>query len=155
MKISKHFVMQEFLPPIQYKNIMKLSTDEMRLKAFYKLIDRRIIDLAEYYRQFFGRAIIVNNWHSGGTYTLRGWRPRNSKIGAVNSMHKLGKAFDCDVQGWTAEEVRDRIVEQSEGKFQKQFYDAGLRRLEDDVSWVHSDIKEVENYKDKIYLFKP
>lgn len=149
MKISKHFVMQEFLPPIQYKYIMSFP-EEARQQMFNRLVDPKIVELAEFYREYFKVPIIVNNWHTGGTYTLRGWRPKNCPVGASNSMHKVGKAFDCDIQGLGAEQVRKIILSN-----QELFYKAGLRRIEDDVTWIHSDIKEVANYTNKIYKFKP
>lgn len=150
MKISKHFVMQEFLPEAEYLTIMKYENEELRLKAFYSLIDRRIVKLAEFYREYFKVPVIINNWHTGGTYTLRGWRPKNCPIGAINSMHKQGKAFDCDIKGLNVQEVRKIIMLNEE-----LFYKAGLRRIESDVTWLHSDIKRVANYTNKIYKFKP
>ncbi len=151
MKVSNNFIMQEFIPPKEYATIMKLKTEQGRLKAFYKLVDKRIVELAQFYREFFKVPIIINNWHSGGTYTLRGMRPTSSKVGAKHSMHKSKPcgAFDCDVKGKTAEQVRDIIMDN-----QELFYSKGLRRLEDDVTWIHNDLK-ITNLKDKIYVFKP
>ena len=63
------------------------------------------------------------------------------------SAHIQGKAFDFDVKGMTAQQVRDWIV-----KSHKLF--PFKIRLEDGVSWVHLDtIWEEKN--PKVYLFKP
>ncbi len=145
MKISEHFLVQEFLTPNQYKAFSKNPTKE----AFYKLIHPSVVELAEFYRDFFDAPVIINNWHVGGTYTLRGLRPKNCDIGAKFSMHKVGKAFDCDIKGLTAEQVRD-IIESN----QELFYKKGLRRIENNVSWLHSDIKET-NLTNKILFFNP
>lgn len=134
MKISEHFVAQEFLPRATFNAIMKT---EDPLKEFFKLVNPKIIAVAEFYRNFFGVPIIVNNWHSGGTYEYRGWRPKNCKVGAKKSQHKLGNAFDCDVKGKSAESVRTIIL-----KNKGLFYANGVRRLENGVTWVHTDIKE-------------
>jgi len=145
---SQFFLAQEFLPPLQYKNILRLPEDK-REAAFYKLVNPKIVKLANFFREYFDAPVIINNWHSGGTYTLRGWRPKESKIGAKNSQHKIGCAFDCDVKGKSAEEVR-KIIQEN----QPLFYAKGLRRNENLVSWVHNDIKET-GQTDKIILFNP
>lgn len=149
MKLNKYFTIQEFLPPKEFERINKLKTDNEKLEAFYKLVNPKIVELATFYREFFKAPIIINNWSSKGSYTLRGWRPRETKIGAKFSEHKNGRAFDCDVKGLTAEEVRKIILEN-----EVLFYSKGLRRIENLVNWVHSDIKET-NLINKIMVFNP
>lgn len=51
MKISEHFVAQEFLPRATFNAIMK---EEDPLKEFFKLVNPKIIAVAEFYRNFFG-----------------------------------------------------------------------------------------------------
>ena len=141
--------MQEFIPPKEYGEINKLKTNEEKLNAFYKLINPKIIELAVFYREYFKKPIVINNWHTGGTYTLRGWRPRNTKIGAKFSEHKNGNAFDCDVKGLSPNQVRKIILTD-----QNLFFSKGLRRVESLVNWVHSDIKET-NLTNKVLFFNP
>lgn len=63
------------------------------------------------------------------------------------SAHIQGRAFDFDVKGMTAQEVRDWIVA-NENLFPFKI------RLEDGVTWVHmDDIDEEKN--PKVYLFNP
>ena len=63
------------------------------------------------------------------------------------SAHILGRAFDFDVKGMTAQEVRDWIVDNAD------LFPFKIR-LEDGVSWVHlDDIDEEKN--PKVYLFNP
>ena len=81
MKLNKYFEMQEFLPPDEYKLV---SESENPLKAFYSRMDKRIIDLAVFVREFFGKPVRVNTWQIGGQFSLRGWRPKTCKIGAIS-----------------------------------------------------------------------
>lgn len=63
------------------------------------------------------------------------------------SAHILGRAFDLDVQGMTAEEVRDWIEENAD------LFPFKIR-LEDGVTWVHIDTIDEEK-NPKIYRFLP
>lgn len=146
MKVSKNFNMTEFLTPEDFKKVMQ-TKDPM--KTFYSLVDPKIVELAQFYRDFFKAEIIINNWSYGGTYTLRGKRPKNTTVGASNSQHKIGRAFDCDVKGLTAEQVR-QIIKQNKNLF----FSKGLRRVENNVNWVHSDIKETKLINE-IKFFNP
>ncbi len=142
--------MQEFLPPAEYDKIIKLKEDE-RLNSFYKLIDSNIIKIATFLRKLFGKPMIINNWYTGGTYTLRGWRPKNCPIGAKFSMHKKGKAFDFDIVGLTDNQVKEIVI-----KNEKELYKLGVRRMEsreDAGTWCHLDTLDVKGITDKIYIF--
>jgi len=149
ISVSKHFKACEFLPPAQHKLVMAKKTDTEKLAAFYMYISTALVEYAEKVRVHFGVSMTINNWNSGGSYTLRGWRPRNTSVGAKNSMHKVGCAIDYDIKGLTAERVREMIKSD-----QKLFYSYGLRRVENGVSWVHNDIKPTEA-KDVILFFNP
>lgn len=150
MKINKYFDIREFIPESEYNKIMKLSEDD-RLNAFYKLVNPKIIEIATYIRELFGKPMVINNWHTGGTYSLRGWRPANTKIGAKKSMHKKGKAFDFDIKGLSDDVVKDTII-----KHEKELYKIGVRRMEsreDAGTWCHLDIQPVKGFINKIYVF--
>jgi len=146
MKISENFEIEEFLTPEDYKIV---SSSKDPYTEFYKLVDPKIVDLAIFYREFFGKQIIINNWLYKGTYTLRGKKPFNATVGAEYSQHKIGRAFDCDVKGLSSSQVR-KIIKNN----QALFYSKGLRRVENGVTWLHSDIKETKLIN-KIYFFNP
>lgn len=97
-------------------------------------------------RALIGLPITVNNWHIGGQFNNRGLRTQDCKVGAKNSAHKKGLAFDIDVKGMKAEEVRQFILaHQKELPF--------ITRLESDVNWCHFDC--VYTGKNQITMFKP
>ena len=99
-------------------------------------------------RSFFGVPITVNNWHEGGSFQYRGFRPRSCTVGAEYSQHRLGNAFDCDIAGITADEARKRILDKQDDL--KLMY---ITRLEDDVNWLHFDLANVAH--DGIQVIKP
>ena len=128
MWISRNFKLQEFVGPEIYAN--------MGVKAL-QLIDFRIVELAQFIRDFFDTSMTINNWHTGNTYTERGLRDFNSPTGAKYSQHKFGRAIDFTLEGFTAEQVRSVIL-----KNKKAFMDAGLTTIEADTpTWVHCDIR--------------
>jgi uncharacterized protein YcbK (DUF882 family) len=118
--IPKHFSWHELVPSAEYKNY------------WLYLIDDRILMSLDAIREHYKRPVIVNNWHSGGTFTLRGLRPMNSVVGAKYSQHKFGRAADFDVLGIPAEQVRNDI---RSGLFPL------ITCIEKDVNWVHVDVR--------------
>jgi hypothetical protein len=58
-------------------------------------------------------------------------------------------AFDFDVKGMTAANVRKEILEKCNDHRLVR-----IMRMEADVGWVHADIGQVPNGKSRIYLFK-
>lgn len=131
-----HFIIEELVS----KELFKLKTEE----ELWKLFSPEILESLAFIREKLGKRITVNNWHKGGVFNNRGFRPKNCKIGAKNSAHKEGKAIDFDVEDMTAEEVRDWLIEnQDELPYPL--------RYEKDVSWVHIDTRN--NTNEKLYGF--
>jgi len=142
MKVSEHFDIREFVSKATWE---RNGVDSI------KLIDKRLIDLAEFYRKYFGSAVTINNWHTGGNFQNRGFRDFDSNVGGKTSMHRTGQAFDCNIKGYTIADLHKAI-----SKDQNSFYNAGLRRIEDikdAPTWLHSDLKDVGLFG-KIYIFK-
>lgn len=142
MEFSKHFKIQELVPPTIY-NIWGE-------RSIY-FIDRRLVILADFMRDFFGAPITINNWHTGGTLRFCGYRPPDTKTGGFLSQHKFGRAIDLDVQGMASQKVYETII-----KNEKQFMIAGLTTMEDINStptWNHLDIRWTEN--NFIQIVKP
>lgn len=141
MNISQHFDIREFVSP---------ETWERNGPDSIKFIDPKLIDLAEFMRKYFGASVIINNWHTGGNFKNRGFRDFDSKVGGFTSQHRQGKAFDCNIKGFTIAELHKAIK-----KDERAFYAAGLRRIEDikdAPTWLHCDIKDgIDN---KIVVFR-
>ena len=123
--ISKHFSVHEatYLP--QWN--LHYSPSEEEQSEIVKLAE--ILDVV---REFLDKPMNVHVWIRP---TVDGKGDYNALVGgASHSAHKYGKAADFDVEGMTAQDVRDSIRDKLE--------EWGLR-CEDQVSWVHLDTQEV------------
>jgi len=128
MKVSKNFWLQEFLPPDLY---------EMSPQSGIWMIDRRIINIAQFIRERYGKPVTINNWHSGGQYKESGFRNPFTKTGALLSQHKFGRAIDAKIDGLHPEEIREDIRQNY-----ALFRVVGLTTIEVDTpTWVHMDCR--------------
>jgi hypothetical protein len=132
-----HFKIYELVPP----ELITLPEDYL-----WGLFDENLLRVIDRLREDLGKPITINTWKNKGEFSLRGFRPKNSKVGAINSPHKKGKALDFDVKGMNAQEVRDYIV-----KHQTKYPE--IKRMEKDVTWVHIDT--IPQGKIPLYLFNP
>lgn len=121
--IPKHFKPQEFLPNENYD---------------LSVMDDRILELADLVRELLGVPCTIN----ANGRTLCGFRPKDCKIGAPKSQHKLGKAVDLHPIGMTADDGRTII---------RKAVDAGglvnLGGVELGVNWIHIDCRDRINGK--------
>ena len=136
----KHFQLYE---------IVDRKTFETKGNAALALFNIEALIALDDLREFFGKNITVNNWHSGGPMQWRGLRTEACKIGAKASQHRKGNAFDCSVQGYTAQEARAEIIAHQNDPLLSR-----IMRIEDGVSWLHFDLGIPPKGKDRIYLFK-
>lgn len=134
---SKHFNLKELVSREVYDQYGKEA---------WKLFDQRAIDTIDFIRDELDLPITVNNWSWGGDYQLRGYRPERCHIGAANSAHKQGMAFDFDVKGMTADDVRQWLKD-NESKLPYPI------RCEAGVNWVHIDTRAKQGHK--LYFFNP
>lgn len=142
IRISTNFFLDEFIDPITY------STYGASSRWF---IDKEIVELAQFYRNYFKKPVVINNWANGGQYKESGHRRPESETGAELSQHKRGSAFDCRIVGMHPDEVRTEIL-----KNEKTFMEAGLTTLEHGdyaPTWVHSDRRWTN--MDKILIVRP
>lgn len=141
----KWFQLYELLPPeaFSYED-MTLPKD--RQPGWYKLDERLLITL-DVIREIIGKPLICNTWFQNGSRRDSGFRTFGCKIGAQKSMHKEGKAADLVCPDYTAEQMRQMIVENQD----KLPYPI---RIEKDVTWLHIDVKDIDYKGKKIYFFK-
>jgi len=137
---STHFSLEELVDRDTFGTLGEKAWELLHPKAIIAL---------DGIREFFGLPVTVNNWVFGGTMQYRGYRPAHCGIGAPQSYHRRGMAFDFDVKGLGAETVRERIVEAKDHPLLHL-----IQRMEAEVSWVHVDIGKVPEGKSRIYLFK-
>lgn len=129
-KISEHFDVREFVPPEIWNAFGENSQWFVRPE---------IVRLAEFIRNHFGKPMTINNWHTGGIFHYRGFRPRSCNEGAELSQHRICGAIDFNIEGLTDDEVYDEII-----KNEAAFMAAGLTTLEDKTitkGWTHGDMR--------------
>ena len=115
----------------------------------WELLHPQAVTAIDGIREFFGLPVTVNSWKWDGEFQYRGYRPPHCGIGAPQSYHRRGMAFDFDVKHYSAEKVRQMILEQQDSPLLRN-----IMRLEADVAWVHMDIGNIPRGRDRIYLFK-
>ena len=125
----KHFCIDEL---VDKHTLLSLGEENC-----WKLFDTKALKAIDQLREEFG-SVTINSWKWGGSSQWRGFRTQNCGIGASRSMHKVGKAFDLSFKNYTAEEVRKKI------KKNESFWTQYISRIENNVSWLHIDVKETE-----------
>src|SRR3990172_9184094 len=142
MKIGSFFVLQEFIPPVIYNKWGDRSI---------WFIDKRIFLLADFIRNRLGKAMTINNWHTGGSFSLRGFRPPETTTGGALSQHRFGRAIDFNIAGMTPQEIYKDITDHFD-----MYSKAGLTTVEDiafTTGWNHVDIRQIDS--DKLLIVKP
>lgn len=125
MKISKYFDLREFVPKEIYNQFGDKSI---------RFINPVLPKLCDYFREYFGKSITINNWYTGGQLNYCGYRPPNCKEGAELSSHKIGVAADIHISG-----VVDYLkeIEEIKNNFSR-FKPIGLTTIEDGTkNWIH------------------
>jgi len=112
------------------------------------LFDTNLLIALDDLREYFDRPITVNTWHYGGLFEWRGYRtPEKARqLGAPKSLHARGMAIDCDIEGYSAEQARRKILQNQDHELLSR-----IMRLEGKVSWLHFDLLPVP---DRIHVFK-
>lgn len=140
----------------QYFDIQELVCKHVYTKfgqVAWSFFDERILETLLVIREKLGKPIYVNNWQVGGNLTQRGLRCNVCVLVAEKtalekvymSTHIQGNGIDFDVQGMSAAEVRGWIIK-------NQILLPYPVRLEDNVSWVHLDMR-TDGEKGKVVLF--
>lgn len=130
MSLTKNFYLQEFVTPYLYKKWKDRSVI---------FVDERMIYLAQWIRDRFGKPMTINNWHSGGKFKYRGWRPPYCKVGSRYSQHKAGRGLDVSIVGISIKEIHEDIKDN-----QRLYYNYGLRvveSMEKAPTWMHLDCR--------------
>jgi hypothetical protein len=134
-----------------YELVDKTTYEQLGDKAL-SLFSTDILTALDGVREFFGEPVTVNNWREGGPFQWRGYRTVEAahKLGSPtgHEQHQAGNAFDFDVHGMTADEVRRVIVLNKDNPLLTK-----ITRLEANVSWVHMDCKALILPQARIHVF--
>lgn len=150
-EIQEYFAIHELVGKSTYKKHGQRA---------WKFFDDDILLILLIIRKNINRKITINNWFWGGKFSQRGLRTivqqlvKNAfyKGRLYLSAHLFGKAIDFDVEGMTANEVRQWILDN------KHLFPSNIKiRLERKlngkfINWVHLDVFW-EDKNPHIYLF--
>ena len=142
-------MMSNFYKCVNFKpeELVDRQTLERFKGDIWFLFNQRALIALDGIRNYFKKPVTVNNWYWNGSFQFRGFRPFDESTGAKYSQHRLGNAFDLDVEGIPAGEVREEIIKNKDGV---HFY--LITCLEIDITWLHFDCRNIEN---RILLVKP
>jgi len=99
-------------------------------------------------RHALNKSITVNNWFWGGNLENRGYRSIYSNVGGKFSQHRVGNAFDINVEGMTPDQVYDFILD--------NYREFGITTIEHKAftrTWTHIDFRYTG--LDTIKIVKP
>ena len=136
------FKLYELIP----RNIYKIYNGSEKL---WYLFDNRILVMAQSLRDRYGK-MSANTWYWDGAHQYRGWRPFSLSIGAKLSQHKFGRAIDLVPTEVSVDEIRNDIKENymnDDFRF--------ITCIEDNTSWLHTDCRNHNKYKDGLLIVKP
>jgi hypothetical protein len=151
---ESNFYVQEFVPKQVYSYYGNKSV---------WFLDNRLILLAQFMRDYFKESMTINNWHSGGSFQYRGFRPDVfyyekqadgtyvSKRKGKYSQHRFGRGLDCNLANTTPDDMRKEILSNEE-----LWIEAGLTTIEDGAyapTWFHGDMRNTG--MEKILIVKP
>jgi len=100
-------------------------------------------------RQYYNAPVIINNWHIGGKFQYRGFRPNGCEVGADFSQHRFGNAFDfnCNCK-YSSKEIQEEIMY---NPFRDCF--KYITAVESVGGWVHIDCRNRDKNKLGILFF--
>lgn len=139
---TTYFSIKELVP----SNMFKTNYSSF----LWRLFDDRILIVADELRKLYG-PLVCNNWHCGGCFELRGFRPADCAVGSGFSQHRFGRALDLVPLHCTVDEIRDDLRKISKSKNVNKNLNH-ITRCEDDVSWLHVDVANF-SHGDCIYFF--
>jgi len=142
----KHFKLHELVPP----ETIKLHGD----RAWNFLNPLALWTLDELKKEYPG-ILTVNNYGFKGMFKYRGYRPRDCKVGAADSAHRHGNAFDCNFENYSADRVREDLFFHLEKNGRKKECFKYITEVEtgDDMGWFHFAVTN-HDISNGIFVFK-
>ena len=125
-KLTNNLFLDEYIPEELYRKW------EQKPHILTGLLDKRLVLSDQQLRDRFGR-VTINNWWHGGERNWSGIRIPEYPDYSQTSQHSWGRASDKIFTDASAEEVRTFI--------RQNFNYLGITCIEDNVSWVHSDVR--------------
>jgi len=132
---SKYFKIHELVPKKMFEDNGERA---------WKYVQRSHIETLDKIKEHFNLGTMtINNYYWNGTREWSAGRDDSSKWYSKYSMHSYFQAYDIVFSHYSAEEVRNYIIENHKSEFED------IGGIELGVSWVHIDFRNV----DELVLF--
>lgn len=138
IRLTSNLFLDEYIPRELYLKY------QSRPQILVGLLDKRLIMADQKLRDKFG-SVTINNWWNDGPRQWSGIRTPESPEYSPTSQHTFGRASDKLFSHAPAELVRAYIRE--------NWLTLGITCIEDEVSWVHSDVRFWEG--NSLLIVKP
>jgi hypothetical protein len=145
IKSKENGLVVNYYRPIHFKIeelVDKNTFDSVDVKEkLWFLFDSRILWTIDKIRDLYDSSMTVNNWNSGGSLSLRGYRPPESNISPNIKVdqHKLGRAIDFNISGVDPIVFVEDVLNNKD-QFEFQF----ISGLEIAPTWVHCDTRNFD-----------
>ena len=134
--ISKRFKIQELVPESIYKK---------RGEKAWELLNPLLLETIDTIKERFpDGSMTINNWLWNGNREWSGLRTPDSPWYSMTSQHSFGNAIDAVFSKYTAEEIRQDIIDNPD------IY-PHVKGIETDISWLHIDVRN----RKTVAIFKP
>ena len=132
---SKYFKVHELVPKKMYEKYGEKA---------WRYVDARLIETIDKLKEHFNLGTMtINNYFWNGDREWSGIRTPDSPNYSYGSQHSFANAFDIVFSHYSAEEVRNYIIDNPH-EFQY------IKGMELEVSWLHIDVRN----EDDIVLFR-
>jgi len=132
---SKYFKVHELVPKKMYEKYGEKA---------WRYVDIRLIETIDKLKDHFNLGTMtINNYYWGGSREWSGIRTPDSPNYSYGSQHSFANAFDIVFSHYSAEEVRNYIINNPH-----EF--PHIRGLELETLWVHLDVRN----EDHLVTFK-
>ena len=150
-RLKKYFSIEELVDHVTF--------NEHGARA-WKFLDTNTLHAILIVREGLNKSMTINNWKWNGRFSQRGLRTNicqivRNKTAALRlylSAHLFGKAFDFDVEGMSAEDVRTWIRKNEDLFPFKIRLEWKFAKSGKTINWVHLDTFHEEK-NPKVYLF--
>jgi hypothetical protein len=127
---SKYFKVHEIVPKKMYEKYGEKS---------WRYVDVRLIETIDILKEHFNLGTMtINNYYWNGNREWSGIRTPESKWYSYGSQHSFANAIDAIFSDYSAQEVRNYIIDN------KHIF-KHVKGLELGVSWLHFDVRNEDD----------
>ena len=131
------------------QELVQRKIDDTLGAKSYCLFEKKILQQLDKLRGDYGKALKINDWNNGGSYSESGYRELYTNTGASKSSHKFGYAFDIKHYDHSSlQSLREFIIENAELYRIKR-----VENFDSTPTWIHLEF--TTELVDVTYYFNP